>query len=200
LGTLIKQGGFLRINPLLHAMKIALLTFIISLVISYLSGFPLGLGLSLVILLVVILVGIIFDIVGTAVTAAEESPFHAMGADRVRGSKEAIYLIRHADRTANFCNDVVGDIAGTIGGALAAGIVLQLTAHGWPTNSLINAAVIALIAAVTVGGKSFGKFFAINQAEQIIFTVGKFLAVVKFIDIDLKKSRRKRRSNLRKVR
>jgi Mg2+/Co2+ transporter CorB len=190
----------LAVNPFFHALKIALMTFIISLVISYLSGFSLGLGLSLCILFLVILVGIVFDIIGTAVTAAKESPFHAMGADKVRGSKEALYLIRHADRTANFCNDVVGDIAGTISGALAAGIVLQLAAHGLPTNSLINAAAIAFIAACTVGGKSFGKSYSIKQANQIVFAVGKALAVVKFIDTDLKKTKRKKRSNIRKAR
>jgi Mg2+/Co2+ transporter CorB len=190
----------LAVNPLFHALKIALMTFSISLIISYLSGISLGLGLSLGILFLVILVGIIFDIIGTAVTAATEKPFHAMGADKVHGSKEAIYLIRHADRTANFCNDVVGDIAGTISGALAVGIVLQLAVHGLPTNSLINAAAIAVIAACTVGGKALGKSYAINQADRIVFAVGKLLAVVKFINTDLKKTKRKKRANTRKVR
>jgi Mg2+/Co2+ transporter CorB len=190
----------LTVNSLAHALRITLFTFTISLIISYLSGFSLGLGLALAFLCLVILIGIIFDIVGTAVTAADETPFHAMGADKVRGSKETIYLIRNADRTANFCNDVVGDIAGTISGALAAGIILQLTARGWPTNRLLNAAVIAVIAALTVGGKSFGKSYAINQANRIVFAVGKLVAVVRFIEIDLKKAKRKKRSNSRKVR
>ncbi|HEY8463472.1 MAG TPA: hypothetical protein VIM29_05525 [Bacillota bacterium] len=187
-------------QPIVHAFRIAGTTFTISLVISYLSGFNLGLTLSLIILALVVLVGIIFDVVGTAVTAAEEKPFHAMGADKVHGSREAIYLIRHADLVANFCNDVVGDIAGTISGALAAAIVLQLAQNGWPVNELINAAVIALIAACTVGGKALGKSYAINQANQIVFYVGKLLSWLKLVDADLKKAKRKNRSNLRKVR
>jgi Mg2+/Co2+ transporter CorB len=184
------------VNPVSHALKIAVITFGVSLIISYLSGFSLGLGLSIGFLFVVILVGIIFDIIGTAVTAAAESPFHAMSAAKVRGAKEAIYLIRHADRTANFCNDVVGDIAGTLSGALAAGIVVQLVALGRQMNSLINAA----IAACTVGGKALGKSYAIKQANRIVFAVGKAFAWIKFIEIDLKKIKRKQRSNSRKAR
>ena len=187
-------------KPVVHGFRIAGLTFVISMVISYLSGINLGLGLSLVFLAVVILVGILFDVVGTAVTAAEEMPFHAMGADKVRGSKEAIYLVRHADRVANFCNDVVGDIAGTISGALAAAIVIQLASKGQPVNDLLNAAAIALIAACTVGGKALGKSFAINQANRIVFAVGKLISLLKFVDTDLKKMRRKNRSNSRKAR
>jgi Mg2+/Co2+ transporter CorB len=184
----------------LHVLNVVLLTFGISLIVSYLSGFSLGLGLALGVLFLVILTGIIFDIIGTAVTAAVEIPFHAMGADKVRGAKEAIYLIRHAARVANFCNDVVGDIAGTLSGALAAGIVLQLASRGLPPHSLVKASVIAVIAASTVGGKALGKSYAINQANQIIFAVGKVISLVKFIDTDLKKYKRKNRANSRKAR
>lgn len=148
----------------------------------------------------VILIGVIFDVVGTAVTAAEETPFHAMGAVKVRGSREAIYLIRHADKVANFCNDVVGDIAGTISGALAASIILQVVSQKLPAKDLLSAAAIALIAACTVGGKSLGKSYAIEQAQQIVFMVGKLISVIPIIDTDLKKTKRKKRSNSRKAR
>jgi hypothetical protein len=191
------QGDFLDSKPV-HALKIAFMTFVISLIISYFSGFSLGLWLSLSILFTVILVGIVFDIIGTAVTAALETPLHAMAADKVHGSREAIYLIRHADRVANFCNDVVGDIAGTVSGGIVAGIVIQLV-HSHPRVDLINAASIALIAALTVGGKSFGKSYAIDQANAIVFFVGKVLSFTKVINTDLKKNRRKNRSNSRKA-
>jgi CBS domain containing-hemolysin-like protein len=182
-----------------HALKIAFMTFVISLIISYLSGFSLELWLSLAILFLVILVGIVFDIIGTAVTAALETPLHAMAADKVHGSREAIYLIRHADRVANFCNDVVGDISGTVSGGMVAGIVIQVISQSHPTVDLINAAAIALIAALTVGGKSFGKSYAIQQANAIVFFVGKVLSFTKVINTDLKKNRRKNRSNSRKA-
>jgi CBS domain containing-hemolysin-like protein len=192
------QGDFLASKPI-HAIKIAFMTFVISLVISYLSGFSMELWLSITILFLVILVGVGFDVIGTAVTAAEEMPLHAMAADKVHGSREAIYLIRHADRVANFCNDVVGDIAGTVSGGIVAGIVIQVINQTHPAVDLINATAIALIAALTVGGKSFGKSYAIHQANAIVFFVGKVLSFTKLVNTDLKKNRRKNRSNLRKA-
>lgn len=189
----------MRLQTWVHAFRIAGFTFTISLIISYFTSFSLGLGLSLGILALVILIGVIFDVVGTAVTAAEEKPFHAMGAVKVRGSREAIYLIRNADKVANFCNDVVGDIAGTISGALAASIILQMVSQKLPIKDLLSAASIALIAACTVGGKSLGKSYAIDQAHQIVFTVGKLISILSFINTDLKKTKRKKRSNSRKA-
>lgn len=187
-------------DNLAHAAKIALLTFVISLVISFLFEFSLDIWISLVILGTVILTGILFDLVGTAVTAAVEAPFHAMAADKVAGSKEAIYLIRHADQVANFCNDVVGDIAGTISGAIVASIILQISkgkVNG--IQDLLSAAGIALSAACTVGGKSLGKSFAMKRANDIIFHVGKFLSWVKIFDFDVKKGKHKNKPGSRKV-
>ena len=37
-----------------------------------------------------IFIGIIFDIIGVAVTAASEVPFHSLAARKIRGAKEAI--------------------------------------------------------------------------------------------------------------
>ena len=78
-------------------------------------------------MVIVIITGIIFDIIGTAVTAATEAPFHAMGADRVKGSKQAIYLIRHAAKVANFCNDVVGILPERLVGRLLPGLPWNLS-------------------------------------------------------------------------
>lgn len=178
-----------------RAVKVALLTFTISLFISYSFQFSLVFWVSILILLVILLTGIIFDIIGTAATAASEVPFHAMGADKVNGSKQAIYLIRHADKVASFCNDVVGDISGTINGAIVASISYNLakmvkTYLSLPDN-LIGAVAIALIAALTVGGKALGKSYAINNANQIIFYVGKLLFYLKFDGFRTSKNKRK---------
>ncbi|HOP75499.1 MAG TPA: hypothetical protein PLC07_10685 [Bacillota bacterium] len=187
-------------DNLAHAAKIACLTFTISLVISFLFEFSLAIWISLAILCAVILTGILFDLIGTAVTAATEAPFHAMGADKVAGSKEAIFLIRHADQVANFCNDVIGDIAGTISGAIVASVILQVCQgklNG--LQDILSASGIALIAACTVGGKSLGKSFAIKRANDIIFTVGRFLSLFKIFDFDVKKRKRKNKPGSRKV-
>lgn len=187
------------VDNLLRAFKIGLLSFTISLVISILSGASLGFWLSLSVLLVVILTGIIFDLIGTAVTAATEAPFHAMAADKVVGSKQAIFLIRYADRVANFCNDVVGDIAGTLSGALVAGIVFNFANFFRSLNEdLLSSIGVASIAALTVGGKAFGKSYAIKNANQIIFMVGKLISLFKSDSFQTKKSKGK--GKIRKAR
>lgn len=189
------------VSNLLRSLRIALLSFTISLTISILSGSSLGFWLSLAVLLLVILTGILFDLIGTAVTAATEAPFHAMAADKVKGSKQAIYLIRAADRVANICNDVVGDIAGTLSGALVAGIVFNFAGFfQMHSEDLLSAIGVALIAAVTVGGKAFGKTYAIKNANQIIFLVGKFLSLFKTDRFQTKKGKPKGKGNIRKVR
>lgn len=186
---------------ILRSLKIAFLSFAISLIISILSGVSLGFGISIAILFLVTLTGIIFDIIGTAVTAATEAPFHAMAADKVKGSKQAIYLIRYADRVANICNDVVGDIAGTLSGALVAVIVFDFTGRiRFLSKDLLSSMAVALIAALTVGGKAFGKSYAIDNANQIIFGVGKILALIKTNRFQAKKRRQKEKGNLRKAR
>ncbi len=184
----------------IKALRTALLTFTISLIISLFFNTSLSLWLSLVFLGVIITTGIIFDIIGTAVTAASEMPFHAMASDKVSGSKQAIYLVRHADRVANFCNDVVGDIAGTLGGVLVAAITLNINQYNHLLKEqLLGSIMIALAAALTVGGKAFGKSYAMNRANDIVFFVGKLLALFNLADFNPKKSKKKSKTNSRKV-
>lgn len=184
-----------------RALKVALLTFIISIIISFLFQFAIVLWLALLILWLVILIGIVFDVIGTAVTAAQEAPFHAMSADKVRGARQAIYLVRHAARVANFCNDVVGDIAGTLSGAIIASIVLQFVRdHNLLQHDLFSAIGIGLTAALTVGGKALGKSYAITKANQIVFSVAKLLAVFKSNQFNFKKVKQQLAKKPRKAR
>ena len=98
-------------------IKIFITTFILSIVFSFISTNGIS-NLSLIpailILLLVILVGIAFDIVGVAVTVANEHEFHAKATKKVEGSKSSIKLIRNAPRVANICADVIGDICRSI--------------------------------------------------------------------------------------
>ena len=155
----------------------------------------------MIILGLIVITGIFFDILGTAVTAANEAPFHAMGASKVKGSKQAIFLVRHADKVANFCNDVVGDMAGTISGAIIASISLEFVKNGsLISEQLFGAGAIAFIAAVTVGGKALGKSYAIAKANQIVFLAGRLLSLIRIVDFEFKQRKRKNRGTLRKVR
>jgi hypothetical protein len=135
--------------------------------------------LSFVFLVVIILVGIIFDIIGVAAAVATEPPFHARAAKKQAGALQAINLVRNADRVASFSNDVVGDIAGTVSGAIGVGIIIRLAVLEPGLNTFVYGAIMTgSVAALTVSGKAFGKSFAINEANEIIFIVGKLIYIV----------------------
>ena len=137
-----------------------------------------GWGIGMLIVLLIIIIGIVFDMMGIASTAAEERPFHAMASERVHGARHAVRVLRNADRFANFCNDVIGDICGIISGAACAIVVIKLFAAGanaaqgtWYT--IVNVAFTALVSGLTVGGKALGKSIAIHNATAIMLYIGK---------------------------
>ena len=135
-----------------------------------------GMVAAFVILFVIVLIGILFDIIGVAVTSADESPFHSMAARKVPGAQEAIRLLRKAERVSSICNDVIGDICGVVSGAAAATISGQLISKfsfTWPT--MISLIMSALVAGFTVGGKAIGKSFAVNSSTRIVSFVGKVI-------------------------
>ena len=157
-----------------------LLTFTLSVAISAITSVQMkdmALGASLGVLLFIILVGILFDILGTAVTAASEVPFHSMASNRVRGARRTIRLIRHSEKVANVCCDVIGDICGIVSGAVGTLIVSDLVLyHGF--NLIITSLVATgVISSVTVGGKALGKTFAITNCNAIVYAVGRAISI-----------------------
>ena len=154
------------------------LTIVISACFSTLSTYLLaesGMIAALLILLAIVFVGIVFDVVGVAVTAADEKPLHSMAARKVPGAREAIRLIQRADRVASFCNDVVGDICGIVSGSTAAVIVVQLQRDFSTTSVLISIGVTALISGITIGGKALGKSVAINDCTKVVYRVARIM-------------------------
>lgn len=136
------------------------------------SSIPVAFG----ILLAIIMIGIIFDIVGVAVTSADEKPFHSMAARKVPGAQESIRLLRNAERVSSICNDVVGDICGVVSGSASAAIAVQVLNHFTFTfPALVTLLMSALVAGLTVGGKAVGKTFAIKSCTQIVHMVGKLV-------------------------
>ena len=135
-----------------------------------------GTIVAFLILFVIILLGIVFDIVGVAVTSADEKPFHSMAARKVPGAQDAIKLLRNAERVSSICNDVIGDICGVVSGSASATIAAQILSNvdfGWP--QLITLAMSALVAGLTVGGKAIGKTVAIESCTKIVYTVGRII-------------------------
>ncbi|HHV72934.1 MAG TPA: hypothetical protein GXX38_10080 [Clostridia bacterium] len=165
-----------KVRPIFRALTSGLMTFGLTL-IFYLSSNLLIRNVdfiyAIIIIGLIVIIGIVFDMIGVAVTAANEQPFHAMSAKKLPGSKQSIKLIRNADRVSNFCNDVVGDICGTVSGAAGIAIVLKLTANNPALEFTIDVLVVCFIAAITVGGKAYSKYYAIKEANEIIFKVGK---------------------------
>lgn len=128
-----------------------------------------GMALSFVVLLAIILIGVLFDIIGVAVTAADEKPFHSMASKKVPEAITAIRMLRRADRVSSFCNDVVGDICGVVSGSASAVIAARAVIDmdpGW--GRLVQLLMSALVAGMTVGGKAFGKSLAMNNSTEII--------------------------------
>jgi len=128
--------------------------------------------IALFIVLVIICIGIIFDIIGIAVTAADETPFHAMASRKYYGAKQSIKLIRNANKVSSFCNDVVGDICGVISGTASALIIIRISQNlSLLETTIVGLAMSGLVAAITVGGKALGKTFAIQKSNYIVYKV-----------------------------
>lgn len=178
-------------KPMNWAIKITLITFIIAFLLGMfadvlskkLSFFP-----ALIVLIAIVLVGIIADMAGIAIATANEKTLNAMAARKIGGAKEALALLKNAEKATNIFNDVIGDIAGIVSGATSAtiGAYIVLIITSVVQNNQLRAVeflllslVSALVAAMTVGGKAAGKKYAITNAEKIVFLVGKIAYLIK---------------------
>ena len=157
------------------ALQAFVLTFILSGAVSFISNNgieKLNIFASIIILIAVILIGIVFDIIGVAVTVANEEEFHAKATKKVKGAKTSIKLIKNSARVANICADVIGDICGVLSGAISAMIASKIT-EKFGVN--LQFVISAMVASLTVGGKALGKEVANNNSTPIVHFVGTFL-------------------------
>ena len=159
-------------------LRIFMMSVVLSALLSFASGIVLadaGYVIAVLVLVFFVLLGIAFDLVGVAVTAADARPFHSMASHRQRGAKEALYLIKNAEKTSSFCNDVVGDICGIVSGSTAAVIVLRLQSSFNTQSILISIAVTALISGLTIGGKAVGKKIALDRSTEVVLFAARLL-------------------------
>ena len=164
-------------------IMIFFLTLLISGMMSFVSSELLNgatMAASFAILICIILIGIVFDIIGVAVTSAEETPFHSMASKKVPEATEALKLIRNANRVSSFCNDVIGDICGVISGSASAVIAVRVFA-GKSNSALLDLLLSATVAALTVGGKAFGKTFAISMSTSIVQMTARVICFFKHL-------------------
>ena len=160
-------------NDVKWVITIIVWTFVISVAINYSSSSVLpnlDIFQAFLLLFVLVMTGVVFDIIGIAVATATEVPFHSMASKHVKGAKQAIGLVGSADKVSNFCNDVVGDIVGIISGGTAAIIVTEISSGG-VNSTVLSLVITAAVAALTVGGKAFGKGLAMRRANAIVYKV-----------------------------
>ncbi len=163
-------------------ITVVLVSFVISSVFQMIQAGLMGrvnLIMAFIILTFFISLGVIFDIVGVAVTSANETPFHALSSRKKRGAKEAVRLIRNADKVGSFCNDVIGDIVGIISGSATSAIVVMIySMSGFSSDFVLTIVLTAIVASLTIGGKAAGKKIAIEKSDEIVFFVGKVISLI----------------------
>lgn len=161
---------------------VTVLAFILTLILSGTSNKLLediNLWIGLFIIIFFIFIGVFFDMIGIAVTSADEKPFHSMAAKKVKSAKAAIKLLKSAEKVSAFLNDVIGDICNIMSGS--AGIVVSTVIAGKYNMDVIITTLIvtSTIAALTIGGKALGKSFAVNKSELIVYEFAKIMSILK---------------------
>lgn len=155
-------------------------TFCLSFTFGFGSQFILGdtsLAISLILLVFFLALAVIADMIGVAATSAEIEPFNAMCSRKVKGAKQALGLIKNAEKVSSVFCDIIGDICGILSGTIGATITLQILGKSAVTvkEVLIASMVSACIAALTVFLKAICKKIAIKNSNKIIFTLGKII-------------------------
>ena len=160
-------------------LTVICLSFGLSVVMSFVTSLfveSAELFVALMSLLVLIMLGIVTDVIGTAVASAIEQPFIAMASKRIAGAKQALALIRKAERVSSLLCDVVGDIVGIVSGSAGSVIAVYLVSLGLP-SAIASVLITAFTSAFMIGGKAYGKGLAIANSERIVLCVGRVMTV-----------------------
>ena len=162
-----------------YSVRVLLITLTMSFILNLSSETLLsnvGLIISFIILFIFISISILFDMIGVAVTAGNLEPFLSRASKKEKGAKEAIKLIKNAEKISSFCCDIVGDSCGILSGAMGASICAKICLTSGDFKSIIIATLVSSsIASLTVFGKAIFKSIAVNKSDDIIMKVGKFL-------------------------
>ena len=154
------------------------LSFCLSIIMSLTSESlipKINIVFGIIVILAFIFISIIFDMIGVAITAAEEKPFHSMASKKVKGSQHSVKLLKNSDKLASICNDVIGDVCGVVSGSAGVLVATSISNKFNLNVSFVILITTALIASLTITGKAFGKTTAIKNSESITFKVGKFI-------------------------
>lgn len=159
-------------------LTVLLISFVLSIVMSITSEglIPkVNVVIGIIIILLFIFIAVIFDMIGVAITAQEETPFHSMASKKIKGSTHSVKLLKNADKIASICNDVVGDVAGVVSGSAGVLVASTISDYFSINKSLVVLVTTAVIASLTITGKAYGKSIAIKNSKEITKQVGKVL-------------------------
>ena len=161
-------------------IEIIIFAFIISSIFTTISEILLpnvNITFGIILTIVFVIIGVIFDMIGVSVTAADIAPLNAMASKKVYGAKVAIKLKQNASKVSSFCNDVVGDICGIVSGSTGAVIAIKLSQiNSWNTL-IVTIVTMAIISALTIGGKAITKSFAMKNSDKILYSFSKIIGV-----------------------
>ena len=165
------------------ALKIVVLTFVLSLITSVLSQVAVGgsdILIAAMLLIFMIITSIIFDVVGVSVTSCSLCRIQKGNDTDGDVNYVASVLIANAEKVNNICADVIGDICGVMSGACGASIV-SVISDALGTDPLLPSILVsAVIASVTVGGKALCKKIAVRNSESIVmFTARRLNSLIR---------------------
>lgn len=161
------------------------ISFFLSLFFGVLSEIAMSnanIFVAIVVVLVFLFIAILTDMIGVAVAACDTTPFRAMAAKKVRGAKEAIKLVKNADRVSSIVADIMGDVCSILSGAAGTTIAVALISANMDSmvQVVISSLVSAVIAAVLISGKALMKRYSLIHCEKIILLLGKFLSIFNY--------------------
>ena len=159
---------------------IVIIAFVISFCLSFIANITIpniNLLFGIIITLLFIFIGILFDIVGVAVTSADEKVFHSMSSRKVKGASTAVKFKKNSEKVSSFCCDVIGDICGIVSGAAATTISIVVASKFNFELMLTGLITAGIISSLTIGGKAMGKSFAINKSNIILYEFSKIISV-----------------------
>lgn len=170
----------LRLKHYRWAFKMFVLSICLSSMFSLLSQSvlsKLGAVFACVMIVLFIFISVIFDMIGIAVTSADEEYFEMQIAKQITGADIGMRMIKNSEKVCSFCADVVGDICGILSGAGGACVIMSIAKNISNPNIvvIISTLVSSLIAGLTILSKALMKEQAIKNANKIILRLGKIL-------------------------
>ena len=178
--TLRKEKKKKELTNYSWVIKITILAFAISFGFSFASEIIIpnvNLIIGILLVIIFIIIGIIFDMIGMSVASADPVPFHSMSSRKVKGANLAVKFKKNSDKVSSFCNDVIGDVCGIISGSAGAIVAVNIATKFNLNAFFTTLIVMAIISALTIGGKALFKSYAINKSNIILYKFCRFICI-----------------------